>query len=291
MSADRSPTFALAGAAGFVAPRHMEAIKHVGGKLIAAVDPHDAVGVLDKYNTYTQFFTDPLRFERHILKVPPDYLVVCTPNFTHEHYIRMGLQAGCHVICEKPLVLNPANLPRLAQAQLASGKQIYTVLQLRFALRPDVIDMCSRGYHDVRVKYYTPRGAWYHHSWKGDSERSGGIATNIGVHIFDVLLHLFGGVKSFDLHAASKSHIEGALQLARAHVTWNLSVDRAYAPTRELTVDGVQLDLNAGFADAHNRVYREILAGNGFGIRDTAPAIQLCHAIGQRERDRDFLAL
>lgn len=267
----------------------MEAIEKVGGKLIAAVDLHDSVGILDKYNKYTQFFTDPLRFERHILKAPPDYLVVCTPNHTHEHYIRMGLQAGCDVICEKPLVLNPSNLPRLAQAQIATGKKIYTVLQLRFALRPDVIDMCSKGYHAVHVKYYTPRGAWYHRSWKGDPECSGGIATNIGVHIFDVLMHLFGPVKSFNLHAESKSHIEGVLHLARAHVTWELSIDRDTVPTRELTVNGVQLDLNAGFTDAHNRVYREILAGNGYGIRDTAAAIQLCHAIGQRAYARDFL--
>lgn len=279
-----SPTFALVGAAGFVAPRHMDAIHAVDGKLVAAVDPHDSVGVLDRYDRDVEFFTEQARFERWISRKPPDFLVVCAPNHLHETYIRLGLQAGCNVICEKPLVLNPVNLDRLAKLEQDTGKRVYTVLQLRFAveqLRKQLWEFYGHAMNVVRVRYSTPRGPWYQRSWKADDEKSGGLVTNIGIHMFDALIYLFGGGTGRCVGGpGAGGQMRGVLHLARAEVDWFLSVDPGVAPERTFKVNAdPPVDLDAGFTAAHTRVYQEILAGHGWGIEDARPAIELCWAL------------
>jgi UDP-N-acetyl-2-amino-2-deoxyglucuronate dehydrogenase len=291
-----SHNFAITGVAGYVAPRHLQAIKDVGGRLIAALDPHDSVGILDRYQGDAAFFTEFERFDRHIEKLrrgPAEqrlhYLSICAPNHLHDAHIRFSLRVGAHAICEKPLVLNPWNLDALEQLEHESGKRVYTVLQLRvhpaiLALRESLAATSARK-HEVELTYCTPRGVWYRHSWKGATEKSGGIATNIGIHLFDLLIWLFGRVESSELHVSDGTRAGGALELERARVRWLLSIDGSDLPAgvtgthRSMMVGGSAVEFTEGFGDLHTRVYVETLAGRGFGIADARPAIELAHRI------------
>jgi len=292
--------FALMGAAGFVAPRHVKAIKDTGNRLVAAADPHDAVGVLDRYFFDVRFFTEVERFDRHLEKLRRGsdadrvhYVSICSPNYLHDAHIRLALRAGAHAICEKPLVINPWNLDALQQLEQETGGRVNTVLQLR--LHPQLVAMRDRleaegpFERDVCLTYVTARGRWYDVSWKGVDERSGGIVTNIGIHLFDLLLWLFGPVTSCEVHVREPRRIGGFLQLARARVRWFLSADAAdlpFAPEpgvkttfRSITVDGHEVEFSEGFGDLHTRTYEEVLAGRGFGIDHARPSVELSHRI------------
>ncbi len=294
--------FAMTGVAGFVAPRHLKAIRDCGHRLVAALDPHDAVGILDKYAFDVRFFTEAERFERHLEKLRRgpaaervDYLSVCSPNYLHDAHIRLGLRSGANVICEKPLVINPWNLDALADLERESGRHVSTVLQLRLhpqliALREELAASPTK-LHDVCLTYVTARGSWYDVSWKGSDAHSGGIVTNIGIHLFDLLIWLFGGLRGCEVHRREARRIAGALELERANVRWFLSAEAADLPFRpepgvkttfrSITVDGREIEFSEGFTDLHTRVYQEVLAGRGFGIEDSRPSIELTHRIRQ----------
>jgi UDP-N-acetyl-2-amino-2-deoxyglucuronate dehydrogenase len=293
--------FAITGVAGFVAPRHLAAIKATGNRLVAAVDPHDAVGILDRYAFDVRFFTEIERFDRHIEKLrrgPEEGRVhvvsVCSPNYLHDAHIRLALRAGADVICEKPLVINPWNLDALEEIEAETGRRVNTVLQLR--LHPQLMALKARlggegtpPRHDVELTYITTRGGWYDVSWKGSDERAGGVATNIGIHFFDLLLWLFGDVQDCAVHLHESRRMAGALELERARVRWFLSTepsDLPFAPEpgvrtthRSITVDGQDVEFSEGFTDLHTRVYEETLAGRGFGIADARPSITLSSTI------------
>ncbi|MBN96106.1 MAG: oxidoreductase, partial [Deltaproteobacteria bacterium] len=293
--------FALVGAAGFVAPRHMKAIRDTGNTLLAAVDPHDSVGVLDTYFPDARFFPEIERFDRHLEKLRRlsdddrvHYMSICSPNFLHDAHVRLALRVKAHAICEKPLVINPWNLDQLAELEADSGYRVYTVLQLRLA--PSLVALKERlessppGQRvEVDLTYITRRGPWYHASWKGAQERSGGIAMNIGIHFFDLLLWLFGEVETSSLHVNRPERMAGVLELERARVRWFLSCAREDLPQqvaaqgghayRSLTMDGEAIDFTSGFVDLHTRVYEDILSGGGFGIADARPSIKLVRAI------------
>jgi UDP-N-acetyl-2-amino-2-deoxyglucuronate dehydrogenase len=295
--------FAMTGVAGFVAPRHLRAIKDTGNRLVAAVDPHDAVGVLDKYAFDVRFFTEIERFDRHLEKLRRgpaaervDYVSVCSPNYLHDAHIRLALRVGAHVICEKPLVINPWNLDALQDLERETGKRVNTVLQLRLhpqlvALRQKLAAAPSADLHDVCLTYVTARGSWYDVSWKGSEERSGGLVTNIGIHFFDLLIWLFGRVVACEVHVRDARRMAGYLQLERARVSWFLSSDIADLPFtpepgvkttyRSITVDGSEIEFSEGFTDLHTRVYEDAIAGRGFGIDDSRPSIELSHRIRQ----------
>jgi len=285
-------TFALIGAAGFVAPRHMRAIKDVGGDLRVALDPSDSVGVIDKYFPDCRFFTEFERFDRHIDKLrrsrdPIQWVSICSPNYLHDAHVRFGLRSDCDVICEKPLVLNPWNLDGLAEIAASSGRKVNTILQLRLhpairALREKVA-AGNRNY-DVDLTYITSRGRWYHVSWKGDEGKSGGIATNIGVHFFDMLSFVFGRPLGVTLHLRTPEHAAGYFEFERAQVRWFLSIDRTDLPEdcangqytfRSITIDGGEFEFSKGFTDLHTDSYREIMAGRGYGIEDVRPSIEI----------------
>jgi UDP-N-acetyl-2-amino-2-deoxyglucuronate dehydrogenase len=296
-----SHNFALIGAAGYIAPRHMQAIKDTGNNLIAAYDPSDSVGILDRYFDDVDFFTDYERFDRHAEKLRRQgddkrihYVSICSPNFLHDAHIRFALRLGSHAICEKPLVLNPWNLDTLLDLEQEYGMRVYTVLQLRVhpviqALRERIAAEKKNGKHDVVLTYITGRGNWYHFSWKGDVRKSGGIATNIGIHFFDMLSWIFGPVQSFQVHLSNAKKTAGYLELERARVRWYLSVDKADVPAdvrqqgkstfRTVMVDGKQVEFSEGFTDLHTVLYKEILAGRGFGIRDTYDSVALAQQI------------
>ena len=292
--------FAITGVAGFVAPRHLNAIRDTGNRLVAAVDPHDAVGILDRYSFNVRFFTEIERFDRHLEKLrragdadSVHYVSICSPNYLHDAHIRLALRAGAHAICEKPIVINPWNLDPLQELERESGRRISTILQLR--LHPAVLAFreslraASGRRHQVTLSYVTARGGWYDVSWKGSDERSGGIVTNIGIHFFDLLLWLFGPMRRSEVHVREPKRAAGSLDLERADVRWLLSAESAdlpFEPTpgsrttfRSMTVDGVQLEFSDGFADLHTRVYEEVLAGRGCGIDAARPSVELTHQI------------
>jgi len=295
--------FAMTGVAGFVAPRHLKAIKDTGHRLVAAVDPHDAVGVLDKYAFDVRFFTEIERFDRHLEKLRRgpdadrvDYVSVCSPNYLHDAHIRLALRVGAHVICEKPLVINPWNLDALQELERETGRRVNTVLQLRLhpqliALRETLVSAGTADPHEVCLTYVTARGSWYDVSWKGSEERSGGLVTNIGIHFFDLLIWLFGRVVGCEVHLRDPRRLSGYLQLERARVRWFLSSDARdlpFAPEpgvkttfRSITVDGHEIEFSEGFTDLHTRVYEASLAGRGFGIDDSRPSIELSYRIRQ----------
>lgn len=299
---DSVPTrnFAITGVAGFVAPRHLKAIADTGNRLVAAVDPHDAVGILDRYAFDVRFFTEFERFDRHLEKLrrgPAServhYLSVCSPNYLHDAHIRLALRVGADVICEKPLVINPWNLDGLQELEQETGQRVYTVLQLRLhpalvAFR-DRLRAQTRKRHVVQLAYLTARGRWYDTSWKGVDERSGGIVTNIGIHFFDLLVWLFGDVERSDVHLRENKRAAGTLVLKNADVQWYLSaesVDLPFTPEpgkkttyRSITVDGEQLEFSDGFTDLHTRVYEEVISGRGFSIEDARPSIELSYRI------------
>ena len=280
--------FVLIGVAGYVAPRHMKAIKEVGGNLVAAYDPHDSVGILDNYFPNCEFFTEFERFDRHIEKlqhkgIKINYVSIASPNYLHDAHCRWSLRIGADAICEKPLVINERNLDGLLR--LENDNRIWSVLQLR--LHPSAIklslDVKSESrlneHHKVIVKYVTPRGKWYNYSWKGNIEKSGGLATNIGVHLFDIVTWLFGDCSSSAVYNHSDFCIDGFSFLENAEVTWRLSIEQNEKMCRIFNVDDDLIDLSSGFKNLHTEVYKNILNGNGFGIEETRQAIRLCETI------------
>ena len=289
--------FAITGVAGFVAPRHLKAIKDTGNRLVAAADPHDAVGVLDRYWFNVRFFTEIERFDRHLEKLRrgPEaervhYVSICSPNYLHDAHIRLALRVGADAICEKPLVINQWNLDALEELEHETGRRVFTVLQLR--LHPDLIALRERLLaerpstpHKVSLTYVTARGSWYDVSWKGREDRSGGIVTNIGIHFFDLLTWLFGDVRASELHLRETKRMAGWMALDRAEVTWFLSAESEDLPFtavpgvkttfRSIRVDGQEVEFSEGFTDLHTRIYEEVLAGRGFGIADARSSIAL----------------
>jgi UDP-N-acetyl-2-amino-2-deoxyglucuronate dehydrogenase len=290
--------FALIGAGGYVAPRHMQAIKETGNKLVAALDIHDSVGVLDNYFPDADFFTSFERFERHLEKQKRqgnkvDYVSVCSPNHLHDAHVRFGLRLGADVICEKPVVLNPWNVDALLEAEKETGKKVFTILQLRLhpaakALKEKIAASYNKRYK-INLQYITARGNWYHTSWKGDIEKSGGIATNIGVHFFDLLMWIFGDVKKNTVTLHNMVAAAGELELERADVNWMLSIEESALPAktraagkqtyRVLMIDDDVFDFSEGFADLHTQSYAAILAGNGFPLIETRKVIALVEEI------------
>lgn len=285
-------TFALIGAAGYIAPRHMRAIKDVKGELSVAYDPNDSVGVIDSHFPQAHFFTEFERFDRHIDKLKRkgqaiDYVSICSPNYLHDAHCRFALRAGADAICEKPLVLNPWNIDGLAEIERDTGRKISTILQLR--LHPAIIELRnayanSNKRHKVELTYCTSRGRWYHASWKGEDAKSGGVATNIGVHFFDMLSFVFGPVRHNEAHLRNDSRAAGFLECARADVSWFLSVDANDLPDsvkgkkttfRSITVDGREVEFSEGFTDLHTRSYEHILSGQGFGLDEVRNSIDI----------------
>ena len=288
--------FAMVGAAGFVAPRHMKAITETGNRLIAALDPNDSVGVIDSYAPDAHFFTEFERFDRHLDKLhrknkesQVDYISVCSPNYLHDSHVRFALRSGADAICEKPVVLNPWNIDGLQELERDTGQKAYTILQLR--LHPSIIELRDRvkrergdQKHEVDLTYITARGRWYLQSWKGDIKKSGGVATNIGVHFFDMLGFMFGKLQDNRVHYQSETKVGGFLEYEHARVRWFLSVDIEDVPQlareqgqrtyRSITVDGNEIEFSGGFTDLHTRSYQEILDGNGFGLDESRPAIE-----------------
>lgn len=303
--------FAILGVAGNVAPRHLKAIKETGNNLIAAMDPHDSVGILDQYFPDTAFFTEFERFDRHLEMLKRkeknfnlDYLSICSPNNLHDAHIRFALRIGADAICEKPLVLNPWNLDALEFLEKEYGKKVYTVLQLRvhpslIALKNSISHQLKtdnrKPKHRVTLKYITSRGLWYNFSWKGDKRKSGGIATNIGIHFFDLLIWLFGDVLNYDVMLNLENKMSGTLELKNADVDWYLSIDKNDLPNeaidknqktyRSIKIDDKEIEFTEGFTDLHTVVYQEILNGRGFGIQDSRPSIELVHKLRNNKQN------
>ena len=298
--------FALIGASGFVAPRHMKAIQETGNKLVAAMDPNDSVGIIDSHFPESAFFTEFERFDRHAEKLrrrgqPIDYVAICSPNYLHDAHIRFALRLKTEAICEKPLVLNPWNLDALVELETEYGCRVWNILQLRLhpsirALKEKVAAAVAadpRKMYDIDLTYLTSRGRWYFVSWKGQPEKSGGVATNIGVHFFDMLTWIFGPVQVQVVHLHRPDTAAGYIKLDHARVRWFLSVNSDYLPEevlrrqartyRSITVDGQEIEFSGGFADLHTRSYEEILAGKGFGLEDARRSIETVHHIRNAE--------
>ena len=291
--------FALIGAAGYIAPRHMKAIKETGNELVASLDKHDNVGILDSHFPGSDFFTEFERFDRHLDKLRRqgkgvDYVSICSPNYLHDSHIRFALRQQAHAICEKPLVLNPWNVDALAEIEKETSKRVFTILQLRLhpaiiELRNKVLNGPSDKIYDVDLTYITSRGNWYHVSWKGDNSKSGGVATNIGIHFFDMLIWVFGDVKKVVVNELKNDVGSGYLELQRARVSWKLSINSDHLPEkvktegkrtyRSLTMNGDEIEFSDGFTELHTNSYNEILAGRGFDLNDARPSIELAHKI------------
>lgn len=293
--------FALIGAAGYIAPRHMQAIGDTGNRLVAALDPSDSVGVIDSYFPQAHFFTEFERFDRHVDKLRRrgaegriDYVSICSPNYLHDSHVRFALRSDADAICEKPLVLNPWNIDGLAEIESDTGRKVNTILQLRvhpsiIALRESVRTAARNRKNEVDLAYVTSRGRWYLQSWKGDEKKSGGIATNIGIHFFEMLHFLFGALQRNVVHLSTEQKAGGYLEYEHARVRWFLSLDISDVPSgkredgqrtyRSITVDGDEIELSGGFADLHTRSYEEILAGRGFGLEANRVAIETVAAI------------
>lgn len=291
--------FIMVGVGGYIAPRHLKAIKETGNTLVGAFDPYDSVGLLDSSFPDTFFFTEYEIFDRFCYKrklegKPADWLSICTPNYTHDAYIRFGLRLGCNVICEKPLVLNPYNIEALEQIEAMSGRRVYNVLQLRLhpavaALRQKVAEGPADKVYDVDLTYITSRGRWYYSSWKGDIHKSGGVATNIGVHFYDMLQWVFGPVQENIVHVMSFDRVAGYLGLKRARVRYFLSINDECLPPdikaagkrtyRCLSIDGENFDFSEGFTDLHTESYRRILSNEGFGLQEAYPCIEIVSQI------------
>lgn len=291
-----APTFAMIGAAGYIAPRHMRAIHEIGGSLVAAHDPSDSVGIIDSHFPDAHFFTEFERFDRHVDKLrrggtPVDYVTICTPTYLHDAHVRFALRSDADAICEKPLVLNPWNIDSLSDLERRTNRKVSTILQLRLhptiARLKDDMGAGREAVRDVELTYVTSRGRWYQTSWKGDIAKSGGLATNIGVHFFDMLVHVFGTARRSVVHLHGRERAAGYLELEKARVRWFLSVDPGDLPAsragkrsyRSVTVDGRAFDFSEGFADLHTESYRQILAGKGYGLDAVRPAIEIISAI------------
>ena len=296
--------FGLIGAAGYIAVRHMKAIKDTGNNLVAALDKFDSVGIIDSYFPNADFFLETERFDRHLDKLRRkgdehkiDYVSICSPNYLHDSHIRLALRNDAHAICEKPLVLNPWNIEFLEKLEEETGKKIFNILQLRLhtaiiALRDKIKNGPKDKIYDVDLTYITSRGGWYHHSWKGDPEKSGGIATNIGVHFYDMLTWIFGDVKENIVHKCEDSKAAGFLQLEQARVRWFLSIDFNDVPDefkakqrtyRSITVDGEEIEFSEGFTELHTLSYNHILSGEGFRVKEARKSIQIVHDIRHKE--------
>ena len=291
--------FALIGAAGYIAPRHMKAIKETGNNLVSALDINDSVGIIDSYFPNADFFTEFERFDRHIDKLKRkgkaiDFVSICSPNYLHDSHIRFGLRNRADVICEKPLVLNPWNINALKEVEQESGNKIYNILQLRLhpsivALKKKIENAPKDKIYDVDLSYLTSRGHWYYTSWKGNEQKSGGVATNIGVHFFDMLTWVFGEVKQNIVHIHTHDRVAGYLELGQARVRYFLSINYDTLPSeikekgirtfRSITVDGEEIEFSGGFTDLHTSSYKEILNGNGFGLEEVNTAISIVHDI------------
>ena len=293
--------FALIGAAGYIAPRHMKAIKETGHNLVCALDPYDGIGIMDSYFPEADFFTEPERFDRHLDKLRRrgekkiDFVSICSPNYLHDAHIRMALRNDADAICEKPLVLNPWSLEASQEIEAETGRKIYTGLQLRLhpaiqELRARVSEGISRGkVYDVDLQYITSRGRWYFISWKGNLQKSGGVATNIGVHFFDMLGWIFGAFKGVELTVNQPAKAGGKLWFDHARVNWFLSVDDRDLPPeamaqgkrtfRRISIEGSELEFSEGFTDLHTHSYRHILEGNGFGLADSRKSIEIVSQI------------
>ena len=284
--------FGLIGASGYIAPRHMEAIKNIDGELVTILDPNDSVGVIDRYHPKSTYFSEYERFDREVDRLKRmgkglDYISIASPNYLHDAHIRFALKNGRHAICEKPLVLNPYSISSLEELQIETGKKIYPILQLR--LHQSIIDLKEKvgkkNNNRVELKYVTPRGKWYHYSWKGDDVKSGGIATNIGIHFFDMLLWIFGDIKNSYVSHHTNYSTDGYLELERANIDWSLSIDERDLPHndwkafRSIKVNDEEIDFSDGFTDLHTKSYKKILNGNGFTLEDAKPALELVHKI------------
>jgi len=297
--------FALIGAAGYIAPRHMAAIQETGNKLVAALDKFDCVGIMDRFFPDANFFTEPERFDRHLDKLrrlnqgrDVDYVSICSPNYLHDSHIRLALRNQAHAICEKPIVLNPWNFDGLEAIEKETNKNIYTIFQLR--LHPSVIELKKKiengpkdKIYDIDLSYITSRGKWYDVSWKGDISKSGGVTTNIGVHFFDMLAFVFGKVKHTEVHVLQHNKAAGLLELERARVRWFLSIDSNDIPPerraqgqstfRSILMEGENFEFSGGFTDLHTVSYREILAGRGFRIQEGRQSIETVYNIRNSE--------
>ncbi len=292
--------FALIGAAGYIAPRHMRAIKDTGNKLLAALDPFDSVGIIDSYFPEADFFTETERFDRHLDKLKRgktnkvDFVSICSPNYLHDAHIRLALRNNANAICEKPLLLNPWNIDSLTEIEKESGRKIYNILQLRHhpvivSLKEKFDKLPNDKKHNIQLTYITSRGKWYYYSWKGAEEKSGGIVTNIGIHFFDMLSWIFGKVQNSHLHLMQPNKASGMLELENANVSWYLSLDSNDIPAnakenglttyRSITIDDEEIEFSGGFTDLHTLSYEKILNGNGFGIEDSRQSIEIAHMI------------
>ena len=292
--------FALIGAAGYIAPRHMKAIKDTGNILVSAVDKYDSVGVIDSYFPEADFFVETERFDRHLDKLRRkegkkiDYVAICSPNYLHDAHIRLALRNEAHAICEKPLVLNPWNVDALREIEEETGKQINVVLQVRLhpaiqQLKAEIDEGPPDKIYDIDLAYITSRGLWYSVSWKGDTHKSGGVATNIGIHFFDMLTMAFGRVKGNIVHYQDEKTSAGFLHLERARVRWFMSLDynalpdnvkaRGQRTFRSITVEGREIEFSGGFNELHTETYKKILDGEGFGLEDARSSIEIAYEI------------
>lgn len=292
-------SFALIGVAGYIAPRHLQAIRDTGNEVIAALDKSDTVGVMDSYFPRADFFTEFERFDRHLDKLRRqgkgiDYVSICSPNYLHDAHVRFALRHRANAICEKPLVLNPWNVDALAEIEKETGRRVYTILQLRLhpnivALRNKVLNGPADKVYDVDLTYITSRGKWYHISWKGEIEKSGGIATNIGIHFFDMLIWVFGKPRLSEVKSLDDDSGSGYIEFERARVNWNLSINSDHLPEearkagkrtfRSLAMDGEQIEFSDGFTELHTKSYEGILSGKGFGLEDARASIELAQKI------------
>ncbi len=293
--------FAITGVAGYIAPRHLKAIKETSNNLVAACDPHDSVGIIDSYFMDCSFFTEFERFDRHLEKLHRsnnnsriDYLSICAPNHLHDAHIRLALRLDADAICEKPLVIKPSNLKYLKELEEETGRKVYNILQLRvhpsiIELKKKILSEKSKTKRNVILTYITSRGLWYNYSWKGDIEKSGGVATNIGIHFFDMLMWLFGKEQSSKVFLSEPNKMSGFMELENANVRWFLSIDKNDLPKaaveygkttfRSITIDGDELEFTGGFTDLHTVVYKDILSGGGYGIDDAYPSIDNVYRI------------
>lgn len=293
--------FAVIGVGGYIAPRHLKAIKETNSNLVAALDPCDSVGIIDSYGEDVDFFTEFERFERFADKhnrdknsqKKIDYVSICSPNYLHDAHIRFALRNGANAICEKPLVLNPWNIDSLIELENETGKKVYNILQLRvhpsiIAIKKKIENENKDEKHEIELRYVTSRGNWYFRSWKGDMEKSGGVTTNIGIHFFDMLIWIFGDLIKQEVYYSSDKKMAGFIELEKAKINWFLSVDRDDLENREkldtrafrsITIDGEEIEFSNGFKDLHTIVYEDILNGKGYGLEDARPSIDLVHKI------------
>ncbi len=295
--------FALIGVAGYIAVRHLKAIHETHNNLVAALDVYDSVGIIDSYFPYSDFFVEFERFDRHIDKLrregkQVDYISICSPNYLHDSHIRFALRSQANAICEKPLVLNPWNFEGLADFEKETGKKVFNVLQLRLhpsiiALREKIRNGPKDKIHDIDLTYIASRGNWYHYSWKGNLQKSGGIATNIGIHFFDMLIWIFGDVKENIIHRLEEDKASGYMELEQARIRWYLSIDANDLPAavkekgqrtfRSITMDDEEIEFSHGFTDLHTNTYQDILAGNGFALEESKKSIEVVYTIRNAE--------